>query len=83
MRMVLFRASARREDNAWSSYDDRHNGWSLYVKGGIEVIEFPGDHKSVVRGEHARSSILLLKEKLRQAYIACGLLNADRQGHET
>lgn len=52
---VLFRVRANRALGELEFNDDEQNGWGGVVLGGIEVIDVPGTHTSLVEEPHVRT----------------------------
>ncbi|MET0344162.1 MAG: beta-ketoacyl synthase N-terminal-like domain-containing protein [Polyangiales bacterium] len=52
---VLFRVRADRTRGELEYSDDEQNGWGDIVLGGLEVIEVPGTHTSLVEEPHVRT----------------------------
>jgi thioesterase domain-containing protein len=52
---VLFRVRANRALGELEFNDDEQNGWGSVVLGGIEVIDVPGTHTSLVEEPHVRT----------------------------
>ncbi len=65
-RAVIFVASRRIVEQ----YDDRYLGWGPVVRGGIEVIEIPGDHDSIFAEPDIRPMAEGVNAKLLEAQPA-------------
>jgi thioesterase domain-containing protein len=64
---VLFRVRADRSAGELDYTDDEYNGWGPVVTGGIEVIDVPGDHNSLLEEPHVRSLAQSLRLSLDRA----------------
>jgi amino acid adenylation domain-containing protein len=69
-RAVLFRVRADRSAGELDHTDDEHNGWGPVIRGGIEVIDVPGDHNSLLEEPHVRSLAQSLRLSLDRAVRA-------------
>jgi thioesterase domain-containing protein len=67
---VLFRVRANRDQGELDVTDDEHNGWGNVVRGGIEVIDVPGDHNSLLEEPHVRTLAQSLRLSLDRALRA-------------
>jgi amino acid adenylation domain-containing protein len=61
-RLLLFRCLRQP---LFSAHDPQL-GWGPYARGGVEVIEVPGTHRSLLRGANARLVGAILAERLAQ-----------------
>ena len=67
-RIVLFRART----HALFSFYSRDLGWSELVRGGLEIVEIPGTHATILRLPHVR----VLAEKFRATLDASAAIGA-------
>ncbi len=63
-RIVLFRA-ATQPQKARVSHEDATNGWGAIANGGVEVIECPGNHLTMLQPPHLGFLATALREALR------------------
>jgi len=64
---VLFRVRADRSRGELDHSDDEHNGWATVIRGGVEVIDVPGTHTSIVEEPHVRTLAQSLRAVLDRA----------------
>jgi thioesterase domain-containing protein/acyl carrier protein len=70
---VLFRVRADRSRGELDFSEDEQNGWGGVVLGGIEIIEVPGSHTSIVEEPHVRALAQSVRNVLDRALRRFGL----------
>ncbi|MET0283871.1 MAG: beta-ketoacyl synthase N-terminal-like domain-containing protein [Polyangiales bacterium] len=70
---VLFRVRADRSRGELDYSEDEQNGWGGVVTGGIEIIDVPGSHTSIVEEPHVRALAQSVRNVLDRALRRFGL----------
>ncbi|HEX5659283.1 MAG TPA: thioesterase domain-containing protein, partial [Polyangiales bacterium] len=70
---VLFRVRADRSRGELDYSEDEQNGWGGVIQGGIEIIDVPGTHTSIVEEPHVRALAQSVRNVLDRALRRFGL----------
>jgi 3-oxoacyl-(acyl-carrier-protein) synthase/thioesterase domain-containing protein/acyl carrier protein len=70
---VLFRVRADRSRGELDYSEDEQNGWGGVVLGGIEIIDVPGSHTSIVEEPHVRALAQSVRNVLDRSLRRLGL----------
>jgi 3-oxoacyl-(acyl-carrier-protein) synthase/thioesterase domain-containing protein/acyl carrier protein len=69
---VLFRVRADRSRGELDFSEDEQNGWGGVILGGIEIIDVPGSHTSIVEEPHVRALAQSVQGVLERALRRLG-----------
>jgi thioesterase domain-containing protein len=61
----LFQAAPSK--SFWMRRNEPYAGWDRVAAGGVEVIEVPGGHQTIIKEPHVQVLAALLKTCLEQA----------------
>ena len=78
-RITLFRAQGQEER---AERRDRDKGWSRWAAGGLEIIEVPGDHLTMLQEPHVQVLAERLNTCLERAQTKAGLEEAVEEQPE-